>query len=183
MEPVENCSGIYLIVNSANGHSYVGSSSNVLKRVWAHLAGKKGSEIVAAAVRKHGRDCFHTFLLERAARCDLPVREAFWIAKLRPEYNASLLTETGGKIISDAQRAKLRAANLGKRLSHEHRANIRAGLLAMPPEIKAARLAKVSARIQPMTERRRRSEALKGKPWSTARRAAHDRARLPGDPE
>ena len=48
MLTIENCSGVYIIVNFVNGNCYVGSSINVLKRTWDHLFGLKGSPLVGA---------------------------------------------------------------------------------------------------------------------------------------
>ena len=119
LRKLKACSGIYVIINDRNGHFYIGSSANVLKRVWAHLDAKpgKGSASVAAAIAKYGRNVLVGYLLEEAPRERLPVCEAKWIRKLNPEYNRSKLTVTGGKIISSEQREKLRQANLGKKMA------------------------------------------------------------------
>lgn len=207
MEPIEKCSGVYLIVNSVNGNSYVGSSMNVLKRVWAHFHSKKGSRIVSAAIRKHGIDHFFAFLLERVVRHELPMREAFWIDKLRPQYNATLLTNTGGKIVSEEQRQKISKSLRGRSLTEEHREKIKIGLTGRPcssetrskigdghrgkkhrpesiekmrgskhwtPERRAKISVAATGRIVSSETRSKKSLALKGKPWSAARRASFD---------
>lgn len=195
MEPIENCSGVYLIVNSVNGHSYVGSSANVIKRVWSHLEGTKGSAIVAAAIRKHGRDNFFAFLLERADRVMLPIRESFWIENLTPEYNASRLTDTGGKIVLPEQRKKISESLRGRKLSAEHRSKISTGMIGRvpSPETKAKIVAALIGRKhrpesilkmgRPMTPERRQkiSAAATGRVISDESRAKKSAA-LKGKP-
>lgn len=203
-EPIQDASGVYIIVNLVNGNCYIGSSANIRKRVWSHLRCKKGSAIVATAIRKHGVENFEAHVLEMSPRAALPEREAWWMNFLRPEYNATDLTITGGRVLRDETKAKLRAANLGKRLTPEHRAAISAGGKGRVfdretvERIRAAntgqkrsaesiekmravkwtdeRRNKISAaqigRTQPAETRSKRSAALKGKPWSAARRAA-----------
>lgn len=203
-EPVRKCSGVYLVLNLVNGHAYVGSSVNVLKRVWAHLSSKKGSEVVAKAIAKYGRKNFAAYLLEESDRSILPFREAYWMRVVRPEYNATTLTITGGRVVSKETRDKLRVAQTGKKMKPESRAAIRASLLGR--NVSAETKEKIRMRllgrkhkiesIEKMrsvkwTDQRRknmseatigrivtqearaiRSAALKGKPWSEARRRA-----------
>lgn len=203
-EPMSNVSGVYVIINLVNGHSYVGSSANVLKRTWTHLRCKKGSAIVAAAIRKHGAENFEAHILETAPRGFLPEREAWWMNFLRPEYNASDLTIAGGRVMREETKAKLRAANLGKKLTPEHKAAISAGnkgrifepetrqkigqahrgtkhrpesiekmrAVEWTPERRANMSASGIGRLVSAETRAKKSAALKGKPWSAARRAA-----------
>lgn len=116
---IEACSGVYLILNTKNSKRYIGSSANVLKRVWTHFNGKPGkaSASLIAAMKKHGRESFKAYMLERAPREDLPRVEAAWIKYFEPAYNRSSLTETGGRVVATATREKLRQANLGKKMA------------------------------------------------------------------
>lgn len=165
---LENCSGIYIIINDVNGHEYIGSSVNALKRGWEHFRGKKGSAVVAAAIRKHGTEHFHAFLLERVDRADLPTREAYWIDLFDPEYNATRLTETGGRVVSIEQRQKISASLTGRKLSIDHREAIAAGGRGriVSPETAAKIVAKLTGR----KHRPESIEKMRGKPYSEDRR-------------
>lgn len=166
--PVEKCSGIYIIINSVNGNTYVGSSANVIKRVWAHLSRKKGSQIVAAAIAKHGIDKFYPFLLERDERDRLPERESYWISIFRPEYNATLLTATGGRIVSEQQREKLRRAQTGKKLTPENRQSIRVALIGR--NVSEETRSKIRVKLLGRRHRPESIEKMRSVTWTDERR-------------
>jgi group I intron endonuclease len=206
VKALKECSGVYIIVNDVNGHRYIGSSVDVYSRVDEHLFGKKGSASVRAAISKHGSEHFHAFLVEEVPRQELPVREAFWMKHYSPEYNRSMLTETGGRIVSEEQRERIRNSLSGRTLSPEHRASISASLLGHSiSEETAAKIAEsmlgqkrspesiekmravvwTAERKQKLREanlgkkaseetKQKKRDALKGKPWTAARRAAQD---------
>lgn len=85
-------SGIYEIVNSANGKRYVGSAANMKQR-WAshrHLldAGRHHSVHLQRAWKKHGPGGFVFRALELGVLVeDLILREQHHINALKPEYN------------------------------------------------------------------------------------------------
>lgn len=119
--------GIYLIRNRINGKSYVGSSINANQRIHRHLNGT-GSFLVKKAVEKYGKKSFDSFIIENCERNLLPLREAYWISKLKPEYNLSLLTESGGAIFSKETRRKMsdkaKMHRIGKKHSEETKRKI-----------------------------------------------------------
>ena len=136
--PLEKVSGVYIIINMVNGNSYIGSSWNCLGRAKQHLT-SKGSRLVKAAIKKHGQEHFEGFILERKERTKLPACEAKWMARLKPKYNLTIITKTGGWTVSEHTRqlqsririgikrpkwigALISAANTGKKASPEARA-------------------------------------------------------------
>lgn len=155
MTPIKSCSGIYALINSANGHLYIGSSSNVARRVSAHFCASpgKGSASIAHAIAKYGRDSIFPVLIEECPRELLPVREAAWIERLSPEYNRTRLTSSGGRIVSSEQRAKISRQLSGRTLPEAHRSAIAAGISGRP--------------VSPET-RRKISLALTGRKFSEA---------------
>jgi group I intron endonuclease len=82
---------VYLIVNLINGHAYVGSTARYGRRVAVHKAnlkaGKHSSSYLQRAYNKHGSEAFAFVVLERVDTADLTAREAFWMERLKPEYN------------------------------------------------------------------------------------------------
>lgn len=87
-------SGIYEIVNLANGKRYVGSSILVRKRWACHRrelrSGKHHSRHLQNAWLKHGEDSFSFRMLEAVPEKEMLIkREQHYIDALRPEYNCS----------------------------------------------------------------------------------------------
>lgn len=98
-------SGIYLVVNLANGKYYVGSAvtGNIYMRMHKHLFSKMGNILVSRAVEKYGLLNFVFLVLEIVPHQDtvdvklLLEREDYYIKSLKPEYNiAPLATSSVG---------------------------------------------------------------------------------------
>jgi group I intron endonuclease len=85
--------GVYAIVNTVNGHRYVGSAVNIKKRWEAHknslCKGTHHSRYLQRAWNKYGADCFGFSVIEHCDKSLLIVREQFHIDAQRPEYNIS----------------------------------------------------------------------------------------------
>jgi hypothetical protein len=81
-----------------------------------------------------------------------------------------------GTIRSAETRARISKAQIGKTLSPEHRAKIGKSLLGKPqsPE-KGRKISESKSGVRNSPEHNQRvSAAIKGKPWSAARRGAHE---------
>lgn len=80
--------------------------------------------------------------------------------KLRPHVGPKISIAKMGHKTSVETRAKMSAAKLGKKLTEEHRAKISKTLVGRPKEPRTS------------SHSEKLSSALKGKPWSDARKAA-----------
>lgn len=130
--------GVYCIRNMVNGKVYVGSASISLKHRWkehqnALRAGRHYNRYLQAAWKKYCEDAFEFLVLEECSPDDCIAREQFWIDHYKSANCASgynICPNAGsnrGTKPSKATKEKLRLANLGKKLSAEHRAKIGAG--------------------------------------------------------
>ena len=80
--------GIYLITNKINGNRYVGLSNNIQRRFLEHRSHKNKKTKISEAFKKYKVDDFIFEILELVDNIDdLPIREIFWIEKIKPEYN------------------------------------------------------------------------------------------------
>jgi group I intron endonuclease len=85
--------GVYEIVNTVNGHRYVGSSANIPHRWSGHKydlnKNKHHSIYLQRAWDKYGTDCFKFSVIEYCEKEQLIEREQFHIDALKPSYNIS----------------------------------------------------------------------------------------------
>jgi len=134
-------SGIYRWVNKDSGKSYVGSATNLGKRLYNYYNTKylmrNDYMIISRALLKCGYSNFILEILEYCEPSNVIAREQFYLDFLKPEYNilvkagSSLgfkhLLETKarmsearkGKTHSEETKAKLSGAALGRKLSEE----------------------------------------------------------------
>ena len=84
-------SGIYQIVNTQNGHKYIGSSKDIHKRILSHFEhlrkGKHHSIYLQRSYNLHGENVFDHSILEICSLENLVKREQYYIDTLSPEYN------------------------------------------------------------------------------------------------
>ena len=107
MDNKANLSGIYQITNLVNNKSYIGLSVNILNRWKQHTFRVQDDELpksrIRAALKKYGL-CetvyhpgrygnFEFKIIEKCSGDKLFERERYWINKINPEYNCSLLTQ------------------------------------------------------------------------------------------
>lgn len=118
-------SGVYEIRNIANGHRYVGSSLNLLKRLRGHKNGLNKNTHhnphLQSAYDKHGE---RNFVFIPLLYCDpenILIYEQMCINGLKPEYNiSSTAGNTTGCIPGIETRKKMSAAKKGLRFTAEH---------------------------------------------------------------
>lgn len=133
---VPHSSGIYRITCTANGKIYIGSAMDFNKRWKNHRVGlnnnNHSNRHLQAAWNKYGKDAFIFEIIEFVMPWSVLDREQYWLDKLKP-YNRTIgfniaenataptagLTFTRNIPVSDETKAKLRAANIGKKQSPE----------------------------------------------------------------
>lgn len=125
-------SGIYEIVNTANGKRYIGSAVDFKARWRGHrhaLNHKKHHSLaLQRAWTKYGSEAFDFRVIELCECPDLIAREQLALDVLRPEYNACKTAGSSqGRKMSAASRAKLSRAKAGRPLTPEHREAIATG--------------------------------------------------------
>lgn len=117
------------------GKSYVGSSSNLVRRFreylsiyYLELEVKKGRSNICTALLKHGYSSFQLEILEYCTTDKVIEREQYFLDLLKPEYN--ILTTAGsslGHIHTDEAKAKMSLAwteeRKKKHLEHLNRLN------------------------------------------------------------
>lgn len=93
-------SGIYQIINKANGKSYIGQSVNVEERMNEHLRelikGTHGNKHLQSAFNKYGQESFSFSVLEKCPIKKLSEREIFWISHTQSYVRGYNMT-TGGE--------------------------------------------------------------------------------------
>lgn len=107
--------GIYKIVNTANGKFYIGSSVRVESRILKHLSflrrGNHNNRHLQSAFALYGEGAFDFMLLEVCGKDDLLVREQHYMDTLNPEYNICRVAgNTLGVLHTAETRVKMSAA-------------------------------------------------------------------------
>lgn len=105
--------GVYRIQNKIDKRAYIGSSTDVGKRLLAHITQlRKGTHTnyrMSEGWRRNGPAAFEVSLIERAIGANLRERERFYIQTLRTHTNGYNLTADGegANPLSASQRSKL----------------------------------------------------------------------------
>lgn len=115
----ENCSGVYSITNTLNGHVYIGSAVNISRRWSQHtlLLNRNchHSGHLQNAWNKYGSDNFEFTVLEYCEIDYLTRCEQFYIDSEYPAYNMSPTAGSNlGIKFSVEARANMSEAHLGK---------------------------------------------------------------------
>lgn len=172
-------SGIYKIVNTANGKAYIGSSFVLTRRWNRHVRELRGgihpNAKLQAAWSKYGETSFEFCVVEYVDESLLIEREQHWIDCESPEYNICRTAgNTAGVRPDAAAREKMAAAKRGKPRSLETRQKISAyqkTRVVSPETIKKQSIARTGAK-RSAEARQRMSDAAKGRVLSQAHRAA-----------
>ena len=120
---------MYVIRNTVNGKTYVGSTTVGLRRRlrhhWSALnRGAHRNSYLQNAWDKYGQQAFIAEVLELDP-LDVVACEQLWMDALQPAYNISRTADVvSGYRFTAEQRARVSAALKGKPKSAEHRANI-----------------------------------------------------------
>lgn len=89
-------SGIYMLTCKINGHSYIGQSQNIKRRMWEHKHQRNMPHLpISRAIKKYGWENFDKEILEFCPVEELDEKEIFYIETLSPEYNISKGGQSG----------------------------------------------------------------------------------------
>jgi len=113
-------SGIYEIVNKSNGHRYIGSAKNLIKRwathKWALTRNRHHSIYFQNAWNKYGRDAFEFNVLAICPIDLLIYYEQQFINQMNPEYNiAPVAGSSLGIKATDETKRKMSVARRGNK--------------------------------------------------------------------
>ena len=122
-----NISGIYTIINTANGKQYIGRASCLRRRYTRHLNDFKlknhRNQHLQRAYEIYGSDAFRFKVLEYLPKIELVAREQFYLDKIKHNrdlyYNISLLSSGPGNCLTEESRKKISATLLGHKHSKE----------------------------------------------------------------
>lgn len=165
INPFNQLSGIYRILNKINGNCYIGSSLNVEKRYKHHLSTLRHNSsrcsILQKAFNKYGEDNFEFQVI----LCCKPEYRLYYeqqlIRELNSQYNVfTNMSDSPLRQFTFTEQSKLKMsiAHKGRVFSKESKDKIRK--------------AKQNTTLSQETIKKM-SEAKKGKPWSEKRRAAY----------
>lgn len=130
--PTSHKSGIYRIVCTTNGKTYVGSAAKSIKgRAACHLSllqsGEHPNVYLQRAWQKHGEDAFEFFVLEHCSPEDCVVREQHWIDTLKSTYDADgynickIAGSRQGCVLSEESKEKIALTKRGRKASETTR--------------------------------------------------------------
>lgn len=130
---------IYQILNLITGKTYVGSTVDIKRRKRTHVRllrkGNHHSNKLQNSFNKYGEDSFDFIILEEVSDVNLLIeREQFWLDKIKPEYNMTLVAGLNSHLglkRSDETKKKISDALKGRKLSQEHIEAMRKGLTGL----------------------------------------------------
>ena len=123
-------SGVYKITNIVNGKRYIGSSSDIYKRLAYHKytlrRGQSGHIHLQRAFNKYGES---NFIFSPLLYCDPGMSifyEQMFLDQMHPEYNKAIYAELPmmGRIWTEEQRSKISKSRTGHKASKETRKKI-----------------------------------------------------------
>ena len=118
--------GVYALINTVKGKSYIGSSVNLSNRLLdyyqsGYIAGQPNRHI-NRAILKYGIESFLIVILEYTDKSDLHASEQAWIDDFKPEYNVfTYVTSLSGYKLTQEQKDNISKAMTGKKQSAEQR--------------------------------------------------------------
>lgn len=117
--------GIYMIKNMTNGHTYIGSSKDIKSRWYQHKHklkhNKHENDHLQKAWNKYGGDAFVFSILEECVldKNLITAREQFYLDTIKPEYNILSKAYTSlGRKHSDKTKKKISENNFMKKFGH-----------------------------------------------------------------
>lgn len=121
MIKLQSNSGIYCIISSLNNKKYIGSSSNLSKRIREHFRLLKNNEHISKYMQhsynKYGLDSFSVKILEYVSVESLIIKEQEYIDNLLPEFNSSKVAGSclGYKFGKQSYKTKLLKRKVNKK--------------------------------------------------------------------
>jgi group I intron endonuclease len=118
-------SGIYLWLNTTNFYFYIGSSSEISRRLRYYYTSQKYSTYIHRAIAAYGMDKFTLFILEYTHKENIFPLEQYWLDYLNPSYNISKIAgglppgkfktkEETKKLFSDIAKARVWSPEIKK---------------------------------------------------------------------
>lgn len=188
--------GVYRILNTANGKQYIGSTAMSFAKRWReHIRdlrrGTHHSVLLQRAWVKYGESSFVFSILLVTSRDEAMKHEQVFIDSSKssdPNHGYNICRIAGsclGCIRSDATKAKMSAARIGKAKSPEHRAALSASRLGKKhsPESIAKMAEAKLGKIATPEARSNMSLAGRGRVFSPEHRAKISAANLRRTPE
>lgn len=123
--------GIYRIYHKDTGKSYIGQSYNIEGRIRGHFKCLRNNTHINVHLQRafnlYGESSFETQIVEVCESSELTEKEQFWIDTAlyyAGVYNIALIAGPGRKGVKASLETiqKQREAQLGKKLSEEHKA-------------------------------------------------------------
>lgn len=182
INPFNQLSGIYRILNKINGNCYIGSSLNVEKRYKHHLSTLRHNSsrcsILQKAFNKYGEDNFEFQVI----LCCKPEYRLYYeqqlIRELNSQYNVfTNVSDSPLRQFTFTEQSKLKMSIAHKGKNYQNSINttyhwqIKVEFFSKESKDKI-RKAKQNTTLSQETIKKM-SEAKKGKPWSEKRRAAY----------
>ena len=127
-------SGVYRWINNSNGKSYVGSSIDLVSRLYSYYSlrflEKQTSSLICKALLKYGHSAFTLDILEYCEPENNIEREQYYIDLLKPEYNIQKVAGSSiGQKRTDETKLKISKYRSGRALAQDTKEKIAAAML------------------------------------------------------
>lgn len=178
-------SGVYAITNTINGHRYIGSAIDLVKRKRDHFGalerGKHHNIYLQRAYNKYGADCF-VFSVLVYCKCNQLIQlEQTAMDQYKPEYN--IAPRAGSQLgfrFTEESRKKMSEKAKGRTFSEEFKEKLRAAFSGKqrPADVRAKISAANKGRTMSDEWRTKLSESHKGNKHTAEQKAKIGAAHL-----
>jgi group I intron endonuclease len=175
--------GVYIITHVESGRSYIGSSKNIQTRIYGHLSDLRNnrhhSQYLQRVWNKYGEESFKISVLEECVldKKIILSREQHFLDTFNPVFNGcqtagsrlgyKISEETRQKqrlrVVSDETRAKIGAAQIGRKASEETRLRMSEAALGKAKDPESIRKAWEEKHRRRFEKRKAVTESLKCK--------------------
>lgn len=149
-----NKSGVYRWKSNITNKEYIGSSTNLVSRLYSYYSlkhlEKQSSSLISKALLKQGHSAFSLEILEYCNPSEVIAREQYYIDLFKPEYN--ILSTAGssyGRLRTDKTKLNIKQVRLGSTHLEETKVKIATALLGRKDS--ADSLAKMKNRVLSVT--------------------------------